>query len=297
MDFHGIETWRGLPEFRIIGQVLGPRQLDLPLERRDTPIVCPRCQTSCYRVKESRPRCLRDLPILEFPVMLWRHRWRFECRGCQQRPWETSPTFGTRTKWTERLYNRVREECLRGCPCKELARRYGLSERTVFRWSFARSRGGCPRPLGRAIGIDEYARRKGHRSKTLIVDVEKSQPIVTLQGRRADEVVAWFRSRPHKEWLRVDVMVLAMSKAFFTAIKEVFGDQVQVIDRFHVVQQAVEALDAVLGSVKKQLDKDEANALKKLREGRIALDMIRESCAKGRDQTTQALHEARKGYT
>jgi hypothetical protein len=32
-------------------------------------------------------------------------------------------------------------------------------------------------------------------------------------------------------------------------------------------------------------------------EGRIALDMLRESRAKGRDQTTQALHEARRGYT
>ncbi len=32
-------------------------------------------------------------------------------------------------------------------------------------------------------------------------------------------------------------------------------------------------------------------------EGRIALDMIRESRAEGRDQTTQALHQARRGYT
>jgi hypothetical protein len=32
-------------------------------------------------------------------------------------------------------------------------------------------------------------------------------------------------------------------------------------------------------------------------EGRIALDMIRESRAAGRDQTTQALHQARRGYT
>jgi hypothetical protein len=31
-------------------------------------------------------------------------------------------------------------------------------------------------------------------------------------------------------------------------------------------------------------------------EGRIALDMIRESRAEGRDQTTQALHKARRGY-
>ncbi len=32
-------------------------------------------------------------------------------------------------------------------------------------------------------------------------------------------------------------------------------------------------------------------------EGRIALDIIRESRAEGRDQTTQALHRARRGYT
>ena len=32
-------------------------------------------------------------------------------------------------------------------------------------------------------------------------------------------------------------------------------------------------------------------------EGRMALDMLRESRAEGRDQTTEALHQARRGYT
>ena len=36
-------------------------------------IVCPRCQRGCERIKESRSRCVRDLPILERPVMLWLH--------------------------------------------------------------------------------------------------------------------------------------------------------------------------------------------------------------------------------
>jgi transposase len=40
---------------------------------------------------------------------------------------------------------------------------------------------------------------------------------------------------------------------------------VQVIDRFHVVKLAVDALDEVLRSVHKQLDPEEAKALKKLR--------------------------------
>ncbi len=170
MDVYGIEALLDLPEFRVIDQVIGPHQLDLHLERREDHLVCPHCQTCCSRVKESRPRCIRDLPILEHPVMLWLHMRRFACSECHHRPWETSATFGARTKWTERLYNQVRSEFLGGCPCKKLARRYGLSARTVFRWTFERSRGGRPRKLGRAIGIDEYSRRKGHRYNTLIVD-------------------------------------------------------------------------------------------------------------------------------
>ena len=265
MDVYGIEALLGLPEFHVIDQVIGPKRLDLSLERRDTCIVCPRCQTCCSRVKESRPRCMRDLPILERPVLLWLHVRRFECQGCQHRPWETSETFGAHVKWTERLYQRVRAEFLGGCPGRELARRYGLSERTVFRWTFEKSRGGRPRKLGRALGIDEYSRRKGHRYNTLIVDLDKGKPLVTFKGRRSDDVVGWFRSRPQEELARVEVVVLDMSKTYASAIKDLFGESVQVIDRFHVVQLAVNALDEVLRSVQKQLDTEEAKALKKLR--------------------------------
>jgi transposase len=265
MDFYCMEAFIDLPEFHVIDQVIMPQQLDIHLERRERTIVCPHCATCCSQVKESRTRGIRDLPILERPVMLWLHLRRFACRACPHRPWETSTTFGEQVKWTERLYHQVREEFLRGCPSRELARRYGLSERTVFRWTFERSRGGRPRKLGRAIGIDEYARRKGHRYNTLIVDVEKGQPIATFKGRRAEDVIAWFNSRPQDERDQVEVVVLDMSKTYYAAIQEVFGDRVHVIDRFHVVKQAVDALDEVLRSVQKQLDNDDAKALKKLR--------------------------------
>jgi len=161
MDVYGIEALLGLPAFHVIDQVRGPKRLDVSLERRDTCLVCPRCQTCGSRVKERRPRGMRDLPILARPVLRWRHGRRFECQGCQHRPWETRETCGAHGQWTERLSQRVRAECLGGCPGRALARRDGLSERTGFRWPFAKSRGGRPRTLGRALGIDAYARRKG----------------------------------------------------------------------------------------------------------------------------------------
>ena len=265
MDFHCIEGLLALPEFRVIRQVMNPKQLEFHLERRDTFIVCPRCQRCCSRVQDSRPRCIRDFPMLERPVVLWLHLRRFECAECHHRPWEKRETLGAHVKWTERLYTHVRQEYLHGCPCRALARRYGLSERTVFRWTFERSQGGRPRKLGRALGIDEYSRRKGHRYNTLIVDLDRGKPIATFKGRRAEDVIAWFKSRPQAERDQVEVVVGDMSKTYASAMQQLFGEQVHVIDRFHVVQLAVDALDGVLRSVQKQRAPEEAKDLKKLR--------------------------------
>ncbi len=190
MDFACIETLLALPAFRVTGQVIRPREVQFSLERRDTYVVCPYCQGSCARIKEGRERCLRDLPIFDRPVTLRLHLRRFQCPDCHHRPWEKSETFGERVKWTERLYDQVPQEFLHGCPCNERANRYGLSARTVFRWTFEKGRGGGPRKLGRALGIDAYSRRKGHCYHTIIVDLDKGRPITTLKGRRVEDVVA-----------------------------------------------------------------------------------------------------------
>lgn len=170
MDCECIATWLALPAFRVTGQVMRPHNLALHLERRDTDLVCPRCQGSCTRINEGRQRCSRDLPILDRPVTLRLPLGRFQCPACHQRPWEQSEPCGEHVKWTARLYHQVRQAYLPGCPCQELAGRYGLLARTVLRWTCAKSRGGRPSKLGRALGMDAYSRRKGHRSNTIIVD-------------------------------------------------------------------------------------------------------------------------------
>jgi transposase len=84
-------------------------------------------------------------------------------------------------------------------------------------------------------------------------------------GRRAEGVIAWFKSRPQAERDQVEGVVLDMSKTYASAIQALFGEQVHVIDRFHVVHLAVDALDGVWRAVQKQLDPEEAKALKKRR--------------------------------
>ncbi len=73
MDFECIEAWLELPEFRVTNQVIRSHELELHLERRDTYLVCPRCQGCCERIKDGRARCIRDLPMFERPVTLRLH--------------------------------------------------------------------------------------------------------------------------------------------------------------------------------------------------------------------------------
>lgn len=89
--------------------------------------------------------------------------------------------------------------------------------------------------------------------------------MATFKGRRAEDVIAWFKSRPQAERDQVAVVVGDMSKTYASAIQQLFGEQVHVIDRFPVVPRAVAALDGVLRSVQKQRAPEEAKDLKKLR--------------------------------
>ena len=214
MDFECIDAWRELPECRVTDQVIRPHALELHLARRDTYLVCPRCQGCCERIKDGRARCRRDLPMLDRRVTWRLHGRRCQCLACHHRPWEKRATSGDPVKWTDRLSHQVRQEFLHGCPCHELARRYGLSARTGFRWTFEKRHGGRPRKLGRALGSDAYARRKGHPHTPIIVDWDKGRPITTFAGRRLEAVVAWLKSRPQVELEGVEVVVWAMSKSF-----------------------------------------------------------------------------------
>ena len=86
MDFECIETWLELTEFRVIGQVLKPQELNLHLGHRDTSLICPHYQGSCTRIQEGRECRIRDLPLLNRPITLRLPVRQFQCTECHYPP-------------------------------------------------------------------------------------------------------------------------------------------------------------------------------------------------------------------
>lgn len=97
-----------------------------------------------------------------------------------------------------------------------------------------------------AIGIDETS-KKGHNYVTVVVDLSQRKVIFVTDGKDAttvDRFVEDFESHKGAP-LNVRIVTCDMSLGFKKGIKEHFTNSSTIIDKFHVIKHANEAVDKV----------------------------------------------------
>ncbi|CAG2153088.1 ISL3 family transposase ISMno5 [Cupriavidus numazuensis] len=103
-----------------------------------------------------------------------------------------------------------------------------------------------PRP--RVIGIDDWAIARGHRYGTIIVDLERREPIEVFAGRESIAVAAWMRAHPS-----IEIVARDRAGAYSDAVDIALPAAQQVSDRWHLLSNLRDNVEKLLCRLGPQL--------------------------------------------
>jgi transposase len=170
---------------------------------------------------------------------------KFVCRDstCTRRIFtERLPDFvATYARKTCRLVKALQAigAALGGNAGAQLAARLQLPTSAATLLRLVRAAPISPLPALQEVGVDEWAWRRGHRSGTILVDLASHRVVDLLPDRSATAVAAWLAQHS-----TIRVVCRDRSDLYADGIRRGAPQAVQVVDRFHLVQNLREAVEA-----------------------------------------------------
>src|ERR671938_714429 len=230
-------------------------QITLRVQSTQTNAPCPLCATPARRIHSDYGRTLAYLPWAQYRVCLQLRVRKWFCRNrayhrriCTER---LPPIAAPWARRTLRLAQRLVAlgVALGGTAGVHLGHAWDVvvSRNTLLRLLRKLPLPALPTP--RVLGVDDFALRKRHTYGTILVDLERRQPVALLPERTAEPLAQWLREHPG-----VQVIARDRSTAYAEGARQGAPAATQVADRFHVLQNLREALDQVFLTQSQALD-------------------------------------------
>jgi transposase len=233
---------------------------------------CGRKITQC--ISHDRAITLRHLSILGHAVYLRLRPKRFKCPYCSDKPTTTQQLSWYQPKsphtkaYEEHILLQLVNSTIQDVSLKEglgYEAVVGMIDRHIasqVNWlDLARLE---------VLGLDEVALKKGHHDYVVIVTARLSDSqlkvLAVLPDREKETVKAFLHSIPTRLQRTIHTVCTDMWPAYVNAVKEVLGQAVVVVDRYHVAKNYRGCADTLrkqeLRRLKTELPQEEYKTLK-----------------------------------
>ncbi|MBA2443216.1 MAG: ISL3 family transposase [Rubrobacter sp.] len=233
-----------VPGLKLEDTFIDADTVSLTLVSTALPVACPVCGHRTARLHSHYGRTVADLPWSGRRVRFSLDVRKFRCpeEGCPRRIFtERLPDLvESYARKTVRLHEVLELVgfALGGEAGSRLIRRLGMaaSPSTLLHYIGRAATASYPNP--HIIGVDDFSLRRGQTYATIIVDLERHEPIELLPDREAETLADWLRANPG-----IEIIARDRYRPYIEGASAGAPEAVQVADRFHILKNLYNAVE------------------------------------------------------
>lgn len=247
-----------LPSYAVIALDQNEHDYHIKAEIKQSPTNCPLCQSDNLVGFGRREQLIRDLPMHGRRVGIYLNTRRMQCRGCSKTFSEPLPEVDERRAMTKRLVDWIGKQSVKRT-FASISDEVGVTEGTI-RNIFSDYVNDLEKTIRfetpKWMGIDEIYLIK---PRGVITNIQNNTIVELLPNRNKDTVIRYLYNLEGKE--RIQYVAMDMWAPYRDACKAVIPDAQIVIDKFHVVKMANEAMEKVRKGLRDRLTIKEKRGL------------------------------------
>lgn len=221
---------------------------------------CGHCGSSSFQPwgGAEQPRLIKDLPMHGKRVGIYVDPKRFRCQSCGKTFFALLPAVADKRQMTERLVNWIGRQSLKRT-FLSLADETGVDEKTIrniFRDYINELEKQVRFETPKWMGIDEIHLIK---PRCVISNIQNNTIVDMLPNRNKDTVSKYLFQMDGKD--RIQYVAMDMWTPYRDAVESVLPDARIVIDKFHVVRMANDAMERTRKALRADLSTKQRRGL------------------------------------
>ena len=239
-----------LPSYTVTASHENDHDYHVDAEAKNSPTSCPHCQSTNLVGFGRREQMVKDLPMHGKRVGLYIDTRRFRCRTCAKTFYQSLPDIDEKRMMTSRLVVWMGKQAIKRT-FASIAEEVGCTEftvRAVFRDYINELERTVRFETPKWMGIDEIHLIK---PRGVISNIQNNTVVELLPNRNKETVIKYLSKLDGRE--HIQYVAMDMWRPYCDAVELVLPQAKIVIDRFHVVKMANEAMERVRKSFRESL--------------------------------------------